>query len=252
MLIYVIRLIGCKMKLTEIMNLIGVTRQVTSHAEKFISFLGGLISIYAIYLATNKLIGVAEAIYIIPSMGATAVLIFAAPHAPFSQPWNVFGGHIISALIGVTCYQMISDIHLAAAASVGVSIWVMYYARCTHPPGGATALAAVIGSSQIHDLGYMYAITPVLINTVVILVIGIVFNAIFSWRSYPSYLATLAKNKELEAMTNDSPSSPEGYPPINHEDFVYALSQVDTMVDISEESLLEIYSLATGRNNQKK
>jgi len=169
------------MKIAEIMNLIGVTRQVTTHTEKFVSFFGGLISIYAIYLVTNNFIGVEEAVYIIPSMGATAVLIFAAPLAPFSQPWNVFGGHIISALIGVACYQIISDIHYAAAVSVGISIWVMYYARCTHPPGGATALAAVIGSSKIHDLGYMYAITPVLINTVVILVVGIAFNAIFSW-----------------------------------------------------------------------
>ena len=34
---------------------------------------------------------------------------------------------------------------IAAAASVGLAIGVMYYARCLHPPGGATALSAVIG-----------------------------------------------------------------------------------------------------------
>ena len=223
-------------------RVLGISQQATNHKEKFISFLGGFLSIYIIYLVTSRLLGVEEAVYIIPSMGATAVLLFAAPNVPFSQPWNVFGGHIISAVIGVACYQLIPDIHIAAAASVGLAIWAQYYLRCIHPPGGATALAAVIGSSQIHDLGYLYVITPVLINTIVMLVIAIGFNALFSWRSYPAGLAkVLVKIEETDA-----------YSPIKHEDFVYALSQVDSIVDISEADLVKIYSLATMHSNKKK
>ena len=222
-------------------RLLGVNQQITSHKEKFISFLGGFLSIYAIYLVTNHFLGVAEAVYIIPSMGATAVLLFAAPNVPFSQPWNVFGGHIISAVIGVACYQLMPDIHIAAATSVGLAIWAQYYARCIHPPGGATALAAVIGSSEIHDLSYLYVITPVLINTVVILSVALAFNAIFSWRSYPAALAKPAK------IDKDDP-----YSAIKHEDFVYALSQIDSIVDISEADLVKIYSLATIHSNKNK
>ena len=136
----------------KLIKLLGISQQKTSHKEKFVSFLGGFISIYAIFWVTNRFFGLEEAIYIIPSMGASAVLLFAAPNVPFSQPWNVFGGHLISAVIGVACYQFIPDIHIAAAASVGIAIGAMYYARCIHPPGGATALAAVIGSAQLHDL----------------------------------------------------------------------------------------------------
>ncbi|HIP94276.1 MAG TPA: HPP family protein [Leucothrix sp.] len=222
----------------KILHLLGVTEQQSSHAEKLISLLGGVISIYAIFLVTNQFLGVAEAVYIIPSMGASAVLLFAAPNVPFSQPWNVFGGHIISAIIGVACYQLIPDIHFAAAASVGFAIGAMYYTKCIHPPGGASALAAVIGSSAIHDLGYMYVITPVLINTVTILIIAVLFNALFSWRHYP---AVLKKASEV-TTTNESV-----YPPIKHEDFVYALSQIDSIVDINENDLQEIYAIATGR-----
>jgi len=226
----------------NITRFLGVSQQVTSHKEKLISFLGGVVSIYIIFLITNQFLAVTEAVYIIPSMGATAVLLFAAPNAPFSQPWNVFGGHLISAIIGVASYQWIPDIHIAAAASVGFAIWAQYYLRCIHPPGGATALAAVIGSSQIHDLGYMYAITPVLVNTVTILVVAIAFNALFSWRSYPASLANKTSNKvEIDP-----------YPPIQHEDFVYALSQIDSIVDISEDDLLRIYSLATIHSNENK
>ena len=225
------------MKKIELAHLLGINQQATTHSEKFISFLGGLISIYLIYLVTELLLGVEDAIYIIPSMGATAVLLFAAPNVPFSQPWNVFGGHIISAIIGVACFQLIPDSHIAAAASVGLAIWVQYYLRCIHPPGGATALAAVIGSTQIHDLGYLYVITPVLINTLVMLVVAIAFNALFSWRSYPANMAKKAPKPKLEQT--------DIYEPIKHEDFVYALSEIDSLVDISEEELLKIYSLAT-------
>ncbi len=229
----------------NIIHILGITQQQTSHKEKLVSLVGGFISIYIIFLMTNQFLGVAEAVYIIPSMGATAVLLFAAPLVPFSQPWNVFGGHIISAIVGVACFQWISDVHIAAAASVGVAIVVMYYARCIHPPGGATALAAVIGSSQIHDLSYMYVITPVLVNTTTILVIAFVFNALFSWRRYP---ANLASKKSKNADTNTE----SVYPPIKHEDFVYALSQVDSIVDINEQDLQEIYALATGRKDLQK
>lgn len=228
----------------KIFIFLGINQQRTSHVEKFLSFCGGFISIYLIFLVTNLFLGIAEAVYIIPSMGATAVLLFAAPHVPFSQPWNVFGGHMISALIGVACFKVISDIHIAAAASVGISIGVMYYARCIHPPGGATALAAVIGSSQIHELGYLYAITPVLINTVTILMVAIAFNALFHWRHYPPTLAFGKSEKKTESIAHADDSV---YPSINHEDFVYALSQVDTLVDINEDDLLIIYSLATNR-----
>lgn len=226
----------------KIIKLLGITQQQSSHKEKLISFLGGFISIYAIFLVTRQFLGVAEAVYIIPSMGASAVLLFAAPNVPFSQPWNVFGGHLISAVIGVACYQWIPDIHLAAATSVGVSIGVMYYTRCIHPPGGATALAAVIGSAQLHDLGYMYVITPVFVNTVTILIIAVVFNGVVSWRNYPSAL-----NKPKQSSKPETNKQTHAYPAIKHEDFVYALSQIDSIVDINENDLQEIYALATGR-----
>ena len=228
--------------MTNIVDLLGINRQITTHKEKFISLVGGFISIYFIYLVTEKTLGIADAIYIIPSMGATAVLLFATPNVPFSQPWNVFGGHIFSAIVGVACYQLIPDSHIAAAASVGLAIWVQYYLRCIHPPGGATALAAVIGSSQIHDLGYLYVIEPVLINTLVMLVTAVAFNALFSWRHYPASLADKVP----------SLNQAEVYSPIKHEDFVYALSQIDSMVDISEAEVLKIYSLATKHGNHVK
>ena len=72
-----------------------------------------------------------------------------APHSALGQLWNVIGGHLISAAIGVTCARYLPR-GIAAAASVGLAIGVMYYARCLHPPSVAKALSAVIGGPHIH------------------------------------------------------------------------------------------------------
>jgi CBS-domain-containing membrane protein len=37
------------------------------------------------------------------SMGASAVLLFAAPASPLAQPWSIIGANLVSSLAGITC-----------------------------------------------------------------------------------------------------------------------------------------------------
>ncbi len=148
---------------------------------------------------------------------------------------------MVSALVGVSCALLIPSPLLAAALAVGLAIGAMHYLRCIHPPGGATALTAVVGGSGIHDLGYGFLVMPVLLNVVVILVVAVVFNYPFSWRRYPAALQlTNAVPKQNEAPD-------EAYPSISHSDFVYALSEIDSFIDVTEQDLVRIYELATQR-----
>lgn len=229
---------------SNFLDLIGFSRHRINYREKIISTIGGFLGIWGIFMTSYWLLDPEVAVLIVPSMGASAVLLFAAPHVPFSQPWNVLGGHAFSAIVGVACWQLIPDYTVAASASVGLAIGVMYLTRCIHPPGGATALAAVIGSERLHDLGYGYLLQPILLNTVTILLIAVVFNGVFKWRRYPAHLHFRKQAAELISI---EPASID-YQPINHEDFVYALSHIDTFVDIDEDDLLKIYSLATKRH----
>jgi len=228
---------------TNFLKLIGFSRQGFSFRENIISAVGGFLAIFFILMVSFALLDPEVAVFIVPSLGATAVLLFAAPHVPFSQPWNVFGGHLISAAVGVACWYWIPDATIAASASVGLAIGFMYLARCIHPPGGATALVAVIGTEKLHHLGYDYILQPILLNTVTILVVAIAFNALFKWRRYPAHLHL---RKRIEQTTAAA------YEPISHEDFVYALSHIETYVDIDESDLLEIYKLATKRHVSNK
>lgn len=227
------------MSVHDFLDMIGFSRHKINYREKLISTVGGFLGIFGIFMSSQWLLDPEVAVFIVPSMGASAVLLFAAPHVPFSQPWNVIGGHAISAIVGVMCWQWIPDFTVAASASVGLAIGAMYFTRCIHPPGGATALAAVIGSEKLHHLGYAYEYEPVLLNAVTILLVAIVFNGFFKWRRYPAHL-NLKKETAVPEATE--------YASINHEDFVYALSHIDTFVDITEEDLLEIYKLATKRH----
>jgi CBS domain-containing membrane protein len=229
----------------RIARLLGLEFDNISHAERLVSTIGGALGIFCIFIVTRASLDATGTLLIVPSMGASAVLLFAVPHGVLSQPWNVIGGHLVSALIGVSCAIAIPGEILAASLAVGLAIGAMHYLRCIHPPGGATALAAVIGGESIHALGYQFVITPVLINVLIILIIAVVFNYLFPWRRYPEWLG---KETAADAVENMAISQRS----IEHADLVYALSQLDTIIPVSEHDLLRIYALATGQVNQRQ
>ncbi|HHO47190.1 MAG TPA: HPP family protein, partial [Desulfobacteraceae bacterium] len=113
------------------------------------SWLGAFLGIAAVAGIHYHLLASSDLILIIGSFGASAVLIYGAPKSPLAQPRNLLGGHILSALIGVFCFQVFhGETWLAASLAVATAIAVMHATRTLHPPGGATALIAVIGGEQ--------------------------------------------------------------------------------------------------------
>ncbi|MDO6745666.1 HPP family protein [Gilvimarinus sp. 1_MG-2023] len=212
-------------------GLLGIEENVTNHPEKLISGLGAAVGIGLVYGLTQWFVPDATA-WILASMGASAVLLFAVPHGPLSQPWALVGGHLISALVGVSVQQCLPGQPFAPALAVGLAVLLMCYLRCIHPPGGATALAAVIGGPAIHQLGYGYLLIPIGINVAVILVAAVLFNSVFAWRRYPRTLASSGHvvNKSLPTLT--------------HEDFAAAMHDLNTFVDVAPDELSDIFARA--------
>ena len=161
---------------------------VVSFTEILWSWLGAFLGIAAVaYINFNKFNGT-DLVMIIGSFGASAVLIYGAIKSPLAQPRNFVGGHLISALIGVTAFQLFhGHMWLAASIAVATSIAAMHATKTLHPPGGATALIAVIGSQKIHDLGYLYIIMPVGLGAFLMLVVALLVNNISDKRSYPEF-----------------------------------------------------------------
>ncbi len=80
------------------------------YKEKFWSFLGAFVGIGIIAFIQSSSLPRVENIFLIGSFGASSVLIYGAIQSPLAQPRNFIGGHILSAIVGVTVFKICPDI----------------------------------------------------------------------------------------------------------------------------------------------
>jgi CBS-domain-containing membrane protein len=129
----------------------------------------------AAYLSLNY-----DMALLVPSFGATAVLLYAASHVPMAQPKNVLGGHLVSAIIGVAIYKLLGLSWWTLALGVALAIVAMMVTDTLHPPGGATAFAAVYTHQ---DFSFVYK--PVAIGVAILIVVALVLHRYAGQRKYP-------------------------------------------------------------------
>ena len=157
--------------------------------EVLVSWVGAFLGIFAVgFLGHLVHLEQQDILFLIGSFGASAVLLYGTPGVPLAQPRNLMGGHILSALTGVLMYGWIADpLYLSGALSVATAIAVMHLTKTTHPPGGATALIAVIGGERVHQLGFLYVLSPVALGALIMLVVALIVNNLTSFRRYPVF-----------------------------------------------------------------
>lgn len=175
--------------------------------EHFWAFLGSFIGIGLIAFLQSKTLLHSDVVYLIGSFGASSVLVYGIIQSPLAQPRNLVGGHIVSALVGVTVAKFIPDIlWIAAPLAVSLSIVLMQMTKTLHPPGGATALIAIIGTPKIKNLGYWYVLYPVLSGVLILLVVALIFNNMTPNRSYPNHKKYHIIRKKLAGKIKKSMS----------------------------------------------
>ncbi len=126
--------------------------------------------------------------FLIAPIGASAVLVFVVPSSPLAQPWPVFGGNVISAIVGVAALHNIPNLAAAIAIAVGGAILIMSLLRCLHPPGGAAAITTILGGQAIIDAGYVFPISVIAANSLALVAFGFLFHK-FTGHSYPHCIA---------------------------------------------------------------
>jgi CBS-domain-containing membrane protein len=150
------------------------------------TFIGAFLGIALIGLINSPNLAPMDNIFLIGSFGASSVLIYGIVNSPLAQPRNLIGGHLICAMVGVTVHYVIPDhMWLAAALAVSLSIVLMQITKTLHPPGGATALIANIGSPKILDMGYGYVLSPVLTGVLILFLVAVLINNLAPHRRYP-------------------------------------------------------------------
>ena len=152
------------------------------------SVVGAFLGIGAVAALDQMFLSDSDLIFVIGAFGATAVLIYGAPYSPLAQPYNVMVGHLISAVIGVAAFQLVGEVSwISAALAVSLAIAAMQVTRSVHPPGGASALIAVTASEQVHDLGFLYALYPVGLGALVLVVIALITNNLLNEKKWPIF-----------------------------------------------------------------
>ncbi|MFZ3373763.1 MAG: HPP family protein [Desulfitobacteriaceae bacterium] len=146
--------------------------------DVFISALGAFLGIMTVAVLSM----VYHMPMLVASFGASAVLVYGVPDAPLSQPRNVIFGHLLSAVIGVSVYSLFGSTWWSVALGTSVALVVMILTKTTHPPGGATAMVAILNKAQP-----LFILTPVLAGAVILIIIGILINNLSPNRSYPRY-----------------------------------------------------------------
>jgi CBS-domain-containing membrane protein len=221
---------------------LGVELDEVSAVEKLVSAVGGGTAILVALLVCDRVIEGGSTL-LVASMGASAVLLFAVPHGQLSQPWPVLVGHIASAAIGVACATALGPTFVAAAAAVGLAIGAMHLFKSIHPPGGATALTAVLGGPAIADLGFEFVVVPVALNAGLMVLLAVAFNGLFPWRRYPAAFADRARGP--------ADPTPEAIGDPTHRAVLDALREVDSFIDITEEDLIRLHRSLTAAERKQ-
>lgn len=163
---------------------------------------------------------------LVAPIGASAVLVFAVPASPLAQPWSVFGGNVVSALVGVAVARLVPIPYLAVGGAVGGAILAMSLLRCLHPPGGAAALTAVIGGPAVLGAGYAFPFVPVGVNSLILIFAGIAFHRA-SGHSYP--------HRAIPIVGHEPTTSGSHLP--HPADLDLALADLGETLDVSREDL---------------
>ncbi|WP_342120177.1 HPP family protein [Pseudoduganella sp. OTU4001] len=220
-------------------------RSNTSQRERLRSSAGAFLGLALTSFVAHYLLG-DHAIWLVAPMGASAVLLFCLPASPLAQPWPVIAGNVVSGLVGAACVQYFGTGALCAALATPLAIAAMFALRCLHPPGGAVALMVVIGGPAIQSLGYRFALGPVLLDCVLMVLAAMVYNNL-TGRRYPHTQQLAHPNPH--ATKDEVPTARFGFQP---EDLDAVLRQYNQVLDISRDDLEELFLKTEQRAYQRR
>jgi CBS domain-containing membrane protein len=130
---------------------------------------------------------------------------------------------------------MVSDVALAAAIAGCLAISAMFVLRCLHPPSGAVALTAVLGGPAVHAAGYGFAVTPVALNSLVLVATALFYNNA-TGRRYPHRQSISQPHPHKTA--DSTPTQRLGF---TAEDLDMVLERYNQVLDVSRDDLESIF-----------
>ena len=167
------------MKLLEKIKGDGATRPPRPELRGIaFAWLGGSLAIALLGWLTSR----ANTPLVLGSFGATCVMVFGFPDAPFSQPRHVLCGHVLTALIGLIFLNLTGPCWWGMGLATGTAIAAMMSLRIVHPPAGSNPVIIFLTSPSWSFLWF-----PTLAGALVIVALALIYNNLTRPARYPKY-----------------------------------------------------------------
>ena len=146
------------------------------------SIYAALFSIITMSVLTLLTYKTTYGLFLITSFGSSMVLIYGYPESPFSQPKNVFFGHLLTSVVGILfLYLLPLPNFILIPIAVGIGVGLMILLKIPHPPAGANPIIIIMGSVSLD-----YIISPIILGSIIILIFAIILNRFILRKNYPS------------------------------------------------------------------
>ena len=120
-------------------------------------------------------------LFLITSFGSSMVLLFGYPESSFSQPKNIFFGHLLTSVVGIIfLYILPLPIYLLIPLAMGFATALMILLNVVHPPAGANPIIVIMG-----NVSFDFLVSPIIIGSLIILVFGVILNRLILKKKYP-------------------------------------------------------------------
>ena len=146
--------------------------------EIMLAWLGGFAAIALVAGLAQNL----QIMLVLGSFGASCVLLFGFPEAPFSQPRNLIAGHFLSSLVGLIFLTLCGPTWWSVAMAVGTAIALMMATRTVHPPAGSNPVIVFLTQP-----GWDFLLFPTLIGALLVGLVALIYNNLSRNDRYPKY-----------------------------------------------------------------
>ena len=148
--------------------------------------LGAVVAVSALAWASR-----AQGLILLGSFGASALLLFALPEAPLSQPRSVLGGHLSASLIALACLACFGPEWWAVGLATGLGVGFMMAARMVHPPAASNAIIVFMTKP-----GAWLLVGSTLAGAAALVAIAVVYHRTTRRHKYPLYWRALPEAHE--------------------------------------------------------
>ena len=108
---------------------------------------------------------------LLASLGGSTIFLFGLTGAPAAQPRALFGGHLLSALIGIICYQVFGDALWVFILAEILALATLLLTQTVHPPAGANPLIMI----QAHA-GFGHLTEVVLLGVAILAIVAAIWS----------------------------------------------------------------------------